>query len=219
MNSKNCSVIASLRGWLTRGVLFAIPVWLCVVLVKFAYDLSETWLGAITRDAVRWLLPASWYQQWFPSGDIPGLSLFAAVILLTAVGAFASWHIGRQGLRIIDYLFLSTPGIRSVYSSLRKMVEAIGEPGKSRFQKVVFIDWPGKGVRTVGFVTNELQAPGSGKKQYVVFIPHTPNPTSGFVVLADADHITETEMTPEEGLRYCLSLGVLTPSAMPADQL
>ena len=203
-----------------RGALFVIPIWLSTFLLELCFNLSETWLGAATQSFVAAVLPKSLYEPWFPGAHIPGLSLFTALIVLGIVGAFASWHVGRQGLRLIDLLFLSIPGISSIYSSVRKMVDAIGEPGQSRFQKVVFVEWPGKGLRTVGFVTNEIQASDAGAtKRYVVFIPHMPNPTSGFVLLVDADSVTESNMTPDEGLKYCLSLGVLIPPAVPLDKI
>lgn len=202
---------------LTRGVLFIMPVWLTAVLVGFVYQISETWLSQAGTQIVLWLLPASWYMHWFPDGHIPGVSLLLAFTLLLATGAVASCPIGKKGLRVIDWFFLSIPGLRSVYASLRKIVDALGEPGKSRFQKVVFVEWPTKGIRTVGFVTNEIPAQADGEKQYVLFVPHMPNPTSGFVVLVDESRVVETQMTPDEGLKYCLSLGVLAPPAVQSE--
>lgn len=202
-----------------RGALFVLPIWLCAFVLGLAYQLTEQWLGALSARFVQLLLPASWYAAYFPTGQIPGLSLITAVLILGLIGAVASWHIGRQGLRIIDYLFLSIPGINSLYSSVRKIVDAIGEPGKSRFQKVVFVDFPTREVRTVGFVTNEINPQDGGVKRYVLFVPHMPNPTSGFVMLVDAKSVVETNMTPEEGLKYCLSLGVLAPPSVRLDKI
>ena len=211
--------LSKLRLWMIRGALFLLPIWLSVFIVGLAYQLSETWLGGITRSIVHWVLPTSVYAGWFPDGNIPGLSLLAGLLLLASVGAVASWHIGRQGLRIIDYLFLSIPGISSIYSSVRKMVDSIGDPGQSRFQKVVLVEWPNKGVHAVGFVTNELSPNANGERRYMVFIPHMPNPTSGFVLMVNEKNTVETDMTPDEGLKYCLSLGVLTPPSVPLEKL
>jgi uncharacterized membrane protein len=219
MKRNTDTFLSKLRLWMIRGALFMLPIWLSVFIVGLAYQLSETWLGGITRSIVHWVLPTSVYAGWFPDGNIPGLSLLTGLLLLAFVGAVASWHIGRQGLRIIDYLFLSIPGISSIYSSVRKMVDSIGDPGQSRFQKVVFVEWPNKGVRAVGFVTNELPPDANGDKRYMVFIPHMPNPTSGFVLLVNEKNTIETDMTPDEGLKYCLSLGVLTPPSVPLEKL
>lgn len=216
---KNNTLLSKLRLCMIPGALFLLPIWLSVFIVGLLYSLSQTWLGGLTQSLVLWVLPKSIYAGWFPDGNIPGLSLLTGLLLLALTGAIASWHIGRQGLRIIDYLFLSIPGISSIYSSVRKMVDSIGEPGKSRFQKVVFVEWPGKGVRTVGFVTNELKPDANGDKRYMVFIPHMPNPTSGFVVMVNEKSTVETDMTPDEGLKYCLSLGVLAPPSVPLDKL
>src|SRR5579883_826199 len=130
------TIFSKLRLCMIRGALFLFPIWLSVFIVGLAYQMSENWLGGITRSIVHWVLPSSFYSSWFPDGHIPGLSLLTGLVLLAAIGAIASWHIGRQGLRVIDYLFLSIPGINGIYSSVRKMVDSIGEPGQSRFQKV-----------------------------------------------------------------------------------
>ena len=219
MKQDSSSVFTKLRNWILRGALFVMPIGLCAFLFGLVYHFSESWLGGITAELLRLILPSSWYAPWFPTAHIPGASLALALLLLALFGGIASWHIGRQGLRLIDHLFLSIPGVSTVYSSLRKIVDAIGEPGQSRFQKVVFIEWPGPGVRTIGFVTNEIAGTDGGKKRYLVYVPHVPNPTNGFVVLVDADCVVETNMTPDEGLKYCLSLGVLTPPTVRLDQI
>jgi uncharacterized membrane protein len=148
------------------------------------------------------------------------LSVLFALVLFSAIGLTASWHFGRQGLKLFDGVFLSLPILRSIYSAARKLFDAFGEPGgKARFQKVVFVDWPGNGARTIGFVTNELVPENGGEKRYVLFVPCMPNPTGGFVVVVPASKVVETEISPEEGLKFGLTLGVLVPPAMPLDKL
>lgn len=200
------------RTWLLRGALFVLPIWLTLFVIGILYGLCETWLGGATEQLVRWFVPEAWLA-WFgvPSGHIPGLSLVTALVLLATLGLIASWPVGARGLRLIDHLFLAIPGVKAIYSSTRKIIDAVGDPTQSRFQKVVLIAWPTPGVKTIGFVTNEVVEPGSGKRQYYVFIPTVPNPTAGFVVIVDETDVTLTDYTPEEGLRLCISLGVSAP--------
>lgn len=206
-------VLKRLRSWLMRGALFVIPIWLTLFCVSILYSLCETWLGAATEQLVRWFVPAQWLA-WLnlPNGHIPGLSLVTALVLLAMVGMLASWPIGQRGLRLIDYLFLAIPGVKTIYSSTRKIIDAIGDPTQSRFQKVVLVTWPSPGTQTIGFVTNEVVEPGTGRTKYYVFIPTVPNPTAGFVVIVDANDVTLTDYTPEEGLRLAISLGVSAPT-------
>jgi uncharacterized membrane protein len=206
-----------MRDALVRGALFVTPIWLTLVVVSILYSLCETWLGAFTDTMVRLLVPADWLN-WLgiSNGHIPGLSLFTALLLLGALGTIASWHVGRQGLRLIDHLFLSIPGIKHIYSAVRKIIDAVGEPGKSRFQKVVLVTWPAKGCQTIGFVTNEVKEAGTDRLQYWVFIPTVPNPTAGFTMLVYADDVQHTNWTAEDGLKLAMSLGVIAPP--PAGQ-
>lgn len=217
MTQPTKSVFARFRVALIRGALFILPIWLCVFVVGIVYNLCESWLGGLTAAVVSWLVPADWLPGFAANGHIPGLSMLVAFALLSVIGAVASWQIGRQGLRMFDLLFLAIPGVSTVYSAARKMIDAIGEPGQSRFKKVVLIDWPGPGIKTLGFVTNETETP-DGVKQYFVFVPTMPNPTSGFVVVVPVSEAIETTMRPEEALKLCMSLGVLAPSVLPIKQ-
>jgi uncharacterized membrane protein len=214
---KSWSLFKRFRESLLRGVLFIIPVWLTLFVVGLLYSLCETWLGAFTEQVVRWVLPTAWLEFFnIADGHIPGLSLVMALFLLAAVGMLASWHVGRQGLRLIDHVFLAIPGLGTIYSSARKIIDAVGEPGQQRFQKVVLIGWPTATCKVVGFVTNEVTDKTTGKKQYFVFVPTVPNPTAGFVVLADADDVIVTDYTPEDGLKLAMSLGVIAPPHAPS---
>lgn len=210
MTSTPDTIFARLRRSLVRGALFFIPIWLCWFVVGLLYQVCEGLLGGLTAQLVLWVVPQSWLPAAFAGGHIPGLSLLVAIVLLTLIGVAASVPCGRSGLRIIDLVFLRIPGVRTIYSAARKVIDAIGEPGQSRFQKVVLIDWPGQGLQTLGFVTNEGVSP-AGEKEYWVFVPTMPNPTSGFVVKVLASAVTETSLGAEEGLKIAMSLGVLAP--------
>jgi uncharacterized membrane protein len=198
-----------IRRCMIRGLLFIVPIWLTLVVIGFVYGLSEAWLGGLTDAIVRWVVPASWLTGPLAHGHVPGLSLLSMFVLLWGVGFIAAWPIGRQGLRLIDHVFLAIPGVRSLYSAVRKIIDTFGDTSQSRFQKVVLIKWAG--VDTIGFVTGSSVESNSGRKLYFVFVPHTPNPTSGFVVVLPEDETVDTGMNPEDGIKLVMSLGMLAP--------
>ncbi len=200
-----------LRSLIVRGLLFIVPIWLTITVVGFVYSLSETWLGALTDQSVRLILPASWLNGPLAEGHVPGLSLVVLLLMLTGVGLVASWPMGVQGLRLVDHVFLAIPGVRSLYSASRKIIDSLGDPSQSRFQKVVLFNWAG--VKTLGFQTGTTEQ--EGRKCVFVFVPHMPNPTSGFLVLIPEDEVKDTGLTPEEGIKLGMSLGVLAPPKLP----
>jgi len=206
-----------LRASLMRGALFLAPIWLSIFLVGMGYNFIESNLGEISAQVVRWIVPASWLPARFADGHIPGLSLFAVFVGLALVGSIASWQFGRKGLKQFDRLFLSLPLVNSIYASARKVIDAFGDANQNRFQKAVFVDWPGDGIKVLGFVTGELIQP-NGTKLYTVYIPGMPNPTSGFVVIVPAAKVVETEMTTEEAFKFGMSLGVLLPNKLPVER-
>jgi uncharacterized membrane protein len=119
MNQKTKDVFARVRSCLIRGALFIVPIWLCAFVVGIVYSLAEAWLGGITSYLVRLVVPSDWLTGMFANGHIPGLSLVTAFFVLYVIGAVASWKIGRQGLRMIDWLFLTIPGVKTVYAAAR----------------------------------------------------------------------------------------------------
>lgn len=205
-----------LRASIIRGALFIAPLGLSIFILKFAYNMIESAFGEATAQIVRWVLPAAWLTGPFAGGNIPGLSLVAVLLVLWLIGAIAAWHFGRLSLGLLDRLLLRLPVVRILYSTLRKLFDAFGEPGgKPRFQKVVFVEW--SGARTIGLVTNEI-AEGD-ENRYVIFVPFMPNPTCGVIIVSKASEVEEAGMSVEEALKFGLSLGVLAPSTVRWDKV
>ena len=208
----------SLRASLMRGALFLAPLGLTILIMGMVYNFVENSIvGDLTAGLVKAVLPQGVLGGRFADGRIPGLALTVTVSVLCVIGGLASWHFGRRGLKLVDAIFQAVPVLRVIYSPLRKVVETM-ESGQSRFQKVVFVDWPTADCQTIAFVTNEFVGK-DGTKNYVLFLPMMPNPTSGFVLIRPASKVTESTMTPEEGLQFGISLGVLTPPSVRLDQV
>lgn len=199
------------RASITRGVLFIVPFAVTWFVVGLVAGMADGWLGPLLAAIVRAVVPASWLTGPFEGGHIPGLSLLVFIALLYAVGRFASWHVGRRGLRLIDHLFQAIPGVRFIYSAARKVVDAVGDTTQATFQRAVLVNWGHTDTKTIGFVTNEIVDRTSGRKYLVLFIPTPPNPASGFVVWVSEEEATDPGISMEEALKVVLSLGVLTP--------
>lgn len=211
-------ITESVRKSVIRGALFLAPLGLTIFIVGMAFNFIEnSMIGDVTARLVSALVPKAVLGERFADGHIPGLALFVTLFVLGVIGGIASWHFGRKGLKLVDGIFQALPLLRVVYSPLRKVVETV-ESGQSRFQKVVFVEWPTPVCKTLAFVTNE-QIAENGEKHYVLFLPMMPNPTSGFVLILPASKVTETTISPEEGLQFGISLGVLAPSSLRFDRI
>lgn len=208
-------IAEKLRAAIIRGALFLAPLILSIAVLSFAYNLVDTAFGGVADELLRRLLPASWLKGPLAEGHIPGVSLILALLLLAGTGALAAFRHGQSGLNFVDRLLHKTPVLRLVYSSARNVVDSFGEQGgESRFRKVVFLDWT-PGLKTMGFVTNEIAPAHEGDvKRYVVYVPMMPNPTSGVVVVVPTSSVVETDMRVDDALKFGLSLGVLTPPTM-----
>lgn len=202
-----------LRELIVGGLFVIAPLCLSIIVIKMGYNFIEnSVVGDVSAWLVRALLPHA-VQAHFEGGHVPGLSILLTAMLLAVLGLVASFTLGKGFLNKIDTLCLRVPVLRAIYAAARKVLNTLGESNKNRFQKVVFIEWPTPGINTLAFVTSELETPGK-PKQYVLFVPHMPNPTSGFIVVIEASKVKESSMKPSEALQFGLSLGVLAPPGL-----
>jgi uncharacterized membrane protein len=156
--------------------------------------------------------------EFFDYNRIPGLGLVATLILLIVVGAIAAWIGSGPLVRLWDRALNRIPGIGIVYGSTKSLGEALIQRKEDAFKRVVLIPWPHPGVWRIGFVTGR---PGQdvrahlGEDIEVVFVPHTPNPASGFVHYVPRKDVIYLDWTVEDGLKVIVSGGVVQPPAGP----
>jgi uncharacterized membrane protein len=194
-----------LRGWLVAGLLVWLPILATIVVIRFILEIMDMTLL---------LLPAAWRPEQLLGIYIPGLGLLLAVVVLIGTGALMTNLFGR---RLVDYaegLLGRIPLIRSVYSGAKKVAQTLLQPTGKQFRKVVLVEYPRKGIWCLGFQTSselgEVQH-RTGAHVVAVFIPTTPNPTSGFIVLVPVEELVELDMTIDEAIRMVMSLGVVVP--------
>jgi uncharacterized membrane protein len=147
--------------------------------------------------------------------DVPEhvLVLVAAVITILAIyfaGLIAAHIVGRRMIRLGETILLKVPVIKSVYAASKQIVEAVSETTQAGFQAVVLVEFPRAGSLAIGFVTGTILDP-SNRTLYRVFVPTTPNPTSGFLVILPEEEVRFTDISIENGVRMIVSGGVLSP--------
>lgn len=199
------NLLTGLAVTLPVVVSIAVVVWLFGTVANFTDSLLFFLPRTLThRDAGQG--PVLWY--W----SIAALGL--GVLLLCMIGQLTRYYLGKQLLQMLDAVLLQVPLLNKVYSTLKQVNEAFSASDKSSFQQVVLVEFPRPGVHAVGFVTNAEHAPveqPSQRKMISVFVPTTPNPTGGFLLILPEDEVVKVDMSVAEGIKYIISLGALTP--------
>ncbi len=194
-----------LRAYLFTGILVTAPVAITLYLaIKFVL-----WIDLL----VNRLLPPQYKLDNMPY-TIPGLGLVVAVVALTIIGMFAAGFLGRFFLKLGEWIVYKVPLVSSVYSVLKQVFETFFSSKTQAFSKVVMLEYPRKGIWILGFVSTELKGEikkHCPEKMLNVFIPTTPNPTSGFLIFVPKEDCIELDMSVEEGLKFVISGGLVEP--------
>jgi len=198
--------VARLRNYLIAGVLVAAPISITIWLV---------WKFVSFIDAqVTPLIPPRWNPEAYLPFDLPGLGVVVAVIGLTLVGMFAAGFTGRMVMRTGERMLARVPVVRSLYSGLKQIFESVLAQKSNAFRDVVLIEYPRPEVWALGFLTGRTGSDvqrAADRDVVNVFLPTTPNPTSGFLLFVPEDETQVLTMTIEEGLKMVVSGGILTP--------
>ena len=195
-NKKKKSVALLLRNYFITGVVVLIPIGFTLYLSKILIGLSSK------------IIPENINPNNYLPIAIPGIEIIISIIFITIVGLSLSF-LGKKILKIIDDLFKRIPFLRTVYSAILQMTETFSKKDNEK-KSVVLIEYPRKGVWAVGFATKENQGEMSVKtkqKLLNVFVPTTPNPTSGFLLMFPIDDVIYLNMTFEEASKFIVSAG------------
>lgn len=192
-----------IRRWFFAGLLVWIPLGATLLVIHFLFNLLSASLL---------LVPPSLRP------DIPGLGVVLSIVLVLLTGAIAANFLGGKLVSFGERLLNRIPLVRSVYGGVKKLAETLFSENSSSFRKVVLIEYPRKGIWSIGFQAGnslpEAKA-RTGVDYITVFIPTTPNPTSGFIMQVPRSEVIWLEMSVEEGMRYIISLGMVLPDASP----
>ena len=198
---KRISLVAKLRNYFFTGIVVLVPIGITLYLTKFFISISSK------------LIPSEINPNSYLPFSIPGLEILLSIIIITIIGGLSLSFIGRKVLQLVNDLFRRIPILRTIYSAIGQMTETFAPKRKSK-KSVVLIEYTRKGSWAVGFVTKENKGEISKKtnKNLVnVFVPTTPNPTSGFLLMFPKDEIIYLNMTFEEASKFIVSAGTSNP--------
>ena len=187
----------TLRNYFITGVVVLIPIGFTLYLTKILIGISSN------------LIPKNINPNSYLPFNIPGVEIIISILLITIVGGLSLSFFGRRILKLIDDLFKRIPFLRTVYSAIVQMTETFSKKDDGK-KSVVLIEYPRKGVWAVGFATKENDGEISKKvnKQMInVFVPTTPNPTSGFLLMYPKDEVIYLDMSFEEASKFIVSAG------------
>lgn len=198
-----------LRRYFVAGLLIWLPVGVTILVFKALLDLM---------DRALFLIPLAYRPETLLGFHIPGLGAVLALLLLFFTGVLAANLFGRSVVNWYERLLKRIPFVRSIYGGVKQFTEVVLADTSSSFKKVLLIEYPRIGVYSIAFQTSddlrEIQAV-TAEDVITVFVPTTPNPTSGLIVFVDRTEIVELTMSVEDALKMIISLGVVVPEWHP----
>ena len=201
-SKKKKSLTLILRNYFITGVVVLIPIGFTLYLTKFIIGISSK------------IIPENLNPNSYLPYAIPGIEILISVILITIVGGLSLSFLGKRILKLIDDLFKRIPFLRTIYSAILQMTESFSNKDNDK-KSVVLVQYPRKDVWAVGFATKENKgemAEKTNQKLINVFVPTTPNPTSGFLLMFPIDEVIYLNMTFEEASKFIVSAGTSEPS-------
>jgi uncharacterized membrane protein len=195
------------RRYLIAGLVIWVPILVTVLVVRFILELM---------DNVLLLMPPALRPETLFGVHVPGIGALVALVLLLLTGVLVSNMIGRSLVRLWEDLLNRIPFIRAIYSGVKSFSSTLLSSSSKSFKKVLLIEYPRKGVWTIAFQTAAevpwLRTPGN-EPQVCAFVPTTPNPTAGFILLLPRSQVIELDMSVDEAMRFVITLGVVVPHA------
>jgi uncharacterized membrane protein len=195
------SFFLKIRNYFLTGVVVLIPIAISVYLVIFIVNLSAK------------LLPDEVNPNYYLPYNIPGVEIIIAFIFITIIGGLSLSFIGKKLLQLINDLFKRIPVLRTIYSAVVQMIETFTK-SKDNKKSVVLIEYPKKGTYAIGFATKENTGTikkKTGKELINVFVPTTPNPTSGFLLMFPKEDVIYLDISFEEASKFIVSAGTTNP--------
>lgn len=193
------SLIQNLRSKLLTGIITLLPLYLTYIVLKFFFktlnDISEPILNRLNI-------------------EIPFLGIFLTLLLVLSIGIAVTNFLGRKFFEIGEKIVKKVPLVSSIYSSIKQILDTITNSSTDEFKGTVYIQYPRKGLWTMAFISGESISE-SGKTFFHLFVPTTPNPTSGFFLMIPKEDAIESNMSVEDGLKTIISGGLLAPKLNP----
>lgn len=218
----NRDVIPKWRTSFFTGLAIVLPAIVSLVVIFWLFFTVST-----VTDKILIFVPKAITHEDGPRGPGTGdihwywsmVALLLTCVLISIVGMLARNYMGQKLIESVDMSLLRVPLLNKIYGTTKQVNEAFTSGGKNSFKTVVMVEFPRAGMYSIGFLTGEADNEIRAKieeKLLCVFIPTTPNPTSGFLVLLPEDEVTRLDMSVAEGVKFIISLGSISPDALPA---
>lgn len=203
------TIKALVRTRVTTGLLVFLPIYVTYLLIRVVFE--------VLSDASRWILDyflhvdqRSEYVQW----TVAIASVILTLTLLYGIGLFAANLAGRRILELFEMLVDRVPVVKTIYRASKQLLTTLGGDQTANFQRVAWTPFMSPTVRTIGFITNIIVDPETQEEICTIFVPTTPNPTSGFMLMVRRKDVVELDWSVEEAFRTILSCGILMPEPL-----
>jgi uncharacterized membrane protein len=211
------SVAAHFRTRITRGLLLLLPLFVTVWVLRILFGLVEDSVGPWLR-RILGVVGVEGLDRWPASLLVPITALVLTVLFVYALGVVAGNFLGRRFLGAVEAGILRVPVVKGIYGAARQLLDALSVSSKRPFSRVVLVEFPRPGCWTVGFVTGQAEhsfASGAGGQRepcVPVFVPTTPNPTSGWLLFVPKREVHDVDLTTEQALKLVVSGGLVSPA-------
>ena len=198
---KKRSILGRIRNYFIAGIVVLIPIGITIYLTIFLISISSN------------IIPKEINPNHYLPYEIPGVEIIVAILLITLIGWLSLSFLGKRLLKIFNNILKRIPILRTIYSAIGQMTETFTKTDKSN-KNVVLIEYPRKGSWAVGFATKENSGEitnKTNKKLINVFVPTTPNPTSGFLLMFPKEEVIYLDMSFEEASKFIVSAGTSNP--------
>lgn len=203
----NTSIGGKIKNYFFTGVIVAAPV---AITIYMSYHLI-IWINDVTSR----LIPQKWSIGNFVPYAVPGLGLLLLLIMLFLIGMLTTGYVGKFFVNLWEKIIRKMPVVSSIYSLIKQIFETFLSQKNRSFSEVVLVEYPRKGLWTIAFVSKretggEVEEK-TGKQKISIYVPTTPNPTSGFLIFVDEKDVIKLDMSVEDGIKYVISCGIVTP--------
>jgi uncharacterized membrane protein len=198
-------MMAYLRKCIISGLLFWLPIWVTLLVISFVVELLSKSLLLLPHQT----------QELLLSYQIPGLGVMLTILVIFLTGVIVSNYLGGKLVAIGDKIMSRIPLVRTIYTGVKQVAETVFQPDGQSFRQVLLVEYPQAGTWTIAFqtgdVTTEIENTLGGVKMISCFVPTTPNPTSGFLIMKPRSEVKELSISVDQALKYVISLAAVPP--------
>lgn len=204
------NMFSTLRRYFISGLLVWLPILITVFALRFLLGLLD---GLYSN------IPARFHFDYIFGVNIPGLEIIVLILIVLITGVFAANYFGKKLVKFGDFIIGKIPLVRTIYLGVKQILDTIFSSKGKAFRNVMLVEYPRKGLWTIAFQTSEASKTfrdGIGDEDIVtLFLPTTPNPTSGFLLMAPRKDIIDLDISVDQAMKFVISLGVVQPTSDP----